>query len=183
MYIKFVRTIALVALFGWATPAKAQDSRSRYKIPEIEAGYIYNFIDFVHWPESSQALSDTVVIGIIGDDEFGDAFAPVEGSRIGGKILSVRRSDRIGDLQESRIVYVASSEAPRLKQILETLKHRPVLTISDMDGFTEAGGMVQFYTTEIGGNLKVRFDINKDLANEAGLKISFRLLSLARPKK
>ncbi len=159
----------------------AQDDRKTYKAYEIEASYIYNFIDFVNWPD--RASRDTLVIGILGDDEFGNAFAPVDGSLIGNKILSVRKSYRIEDLKNCSILYITASEASRVKSIIETLDRRPVLTVSNMEGFTGLGGMIQFYTTELGGDTKVRFDINKERVDEAGLKMSFRLLSLAKSQK
>ncbi len=163
--------------------AAGQDRASAYEVYQIEAAFIYNFIDFVTWPESRQSSSkNQLTIGILGDDPFGDAFAPVEGKKVLGRTLVVRKSDRLEDLTDSWILFISKSQALNMDRITSVLKSRPILTVSDMNQFTQSGGMIQFYPTTIGGETKIRFDINKDSVDQAGLKMSFRLLSLARPK-
>ncbi len=63
-----------------------------------------------------------------------------------------------------------------MKGLLAHLKANPVLTVGDIENFTKAGGVIAF-TLE---DNRVRFAINVDAAQRAGLKISSKLLSLAR---
>jgi hypothetical protein len=51
-----------------------------------------------------------------------------------------------------------------------------VLTVSDERGFAQQGVGINFYTEED----KVRFEINQDAVNRSGLRISSKLLSLAK---
>ena len=48
--------------------------------------------------------------------------------------------------------------------------------VSDMEDFTRLGGMIQLKKTRLG---TMRFEIDKEAADRAGLKISSKLLRLA----
>ena len=50
------------------------------------------------------------------------------------------------------------------------------MTVADTSGFLDAGGMIQFFSE----NDRVRFAINVDATGRAKLKMSSKLLSLAR---
>jgi hypothetical protein len=59
---------------------------------------------------------------------------------------------------------------------LRASRGTPTLTVGDGARFIEQGGIVRFYLD----NGTVRFAINRDGAERAGLRISSRLLQLAR---
>ncbi|MBL7960553.1 YfiR family protein [bacterium] len=170
--------ICTVTAYGYT-----QENRNTYNIHKIQAAFIYNFIDFVKWPENFNKNSGAqITIGILGRDNFGNAFDEVDGTTVHGKTLKIRKSDRLEDLSDCWILFVASSESRQLEHILKSVAGKPILTVSDIDDFTRYGGMIQFYPVEINGAMKVRFDVNKQRADQAGLSISYQLLSLARPK-
>ena len=80
------------------------------------------------------------------------------------------------DLRASHILFISASEKKRLPQLLASLHGFSALTVADMDGFLEQGGMIQLFSE----NNRVRFDINVNAATRANLKLSSKLLSLAR---
>ncbi len=59
---------------------------------------------------------------------------------------------------------------------LAEIKTLPVLTVSDGKGFSLAGGIIELYVE--GG--RMRFAINVDAAERSGLRLSSRLLGLAK---
>ena len=73
------------------------------------------------------------------------------------------------------VLFISRSMKSHLGEILRNLKGRPVLTISDVRGFSMAGGMIEF--TEHGGS--IHFIINLNAVREAGLEMNFQLLQLA----
>jgi len=79
------------------------------------------------------------------------------------------------EVTNCHILFISSSEKARLPQILKHLNGSSVLTVGEMPGFTETGGMINFVLE----GTKMRFQINKDAANNAGLKISAKLLNVA----
>lgn len=155
-----------------ASPASSQAAPpSEY---EVKAAFLYNFARFVEWPEAAQA-DDTLKICILGKDPFGDAFESIEGRLIRGRRLVVERHTDPGQ-EPCDILFVSASERRRLAAILTALKDTPVLTVSEVDGFAARGGMVNFYLDQ----KKVRFEINVDAVERAGLEMSAKLLRVAR---
>lgn len=113
---------------------------------------------------------------MLGRDPFGPALdRAVEGKTVAGRRLTVRRSEKLEDLEGCPILFVGSAPAPGLDATLAHIARRPVLTVGESDGFTRAGGMVRLYRA---GN-HVRFEINLRAALEAGLTLSSRLLAVA----
>ncbi len=157
------------------TKGLAQDSPSVY---QVETAYLFNFVKFVEWPE--EAFADPlapIVIRIVGDDPFGDALPQVVlGKTVQGRDLIIRKYRAGEDLRGSHILFISASEKKRLPQILSSLHGSCVLTVADIDGFLEEGGMILLFSDES----RVRFAINVDAANQAKLKVSSKLLSLAR---
>jgi YfiR/HmsC-like len=87
--------------------------------------------------------------------------------------------DYLVDMQLARtchILFIASSERVRIKQILECMRGTVALTVSDIEGFAEQGGMIDFLLD----NDRVLFEVNRNAAEQAGLKISSKLLSVAK---
>jgi hypothetical protein len=90
--------------------------------------------------------------------------------------LEIRRVDRIEDLQRCHILFISESEKENLSQIFVKVSDWPVLTVSDMEGFAKRGGIINFITVE----KKIHFEINVDVAERSGLRISSKLLRLAK---
>lgn len=146
---------------------------------EVKAVYLYNFSKFIEWPaNASAATRDHLVIGVIGDDPFG----PLLDETVRPKSVAddprlvVRRFTRLEDVVNANILFISSSEAERLPQILRILDGASVLTVGEMDRFAERGGMIALKLED----KKVRFDINLDSVRRANLKLSSHLLKLAR---
>ncbi|HWX42191.1 MAG TPA: YfiR family protein, partial [Blastocatellia bacterium] len=100
----------------------------------------------------------------------------VAGKNVNGHPIAVKRLRWGQDLRQCHILFISASEARRLPQILESLRGASVLTVADMERFDQQGGIVRFLIEEG----KVRFEINVDAADKAGLRISSKLLALAK---
>ena len=133
---------------------------------------------FVEWP--GDPLADTHghwVIGIVGDNPFGDELNQITlGKTVQGHDLQVKRFQPGEDLHACHVLFISLSEKKRLPSLLANLNGSSVLTVADMEHFIESGGMIQFVMEE----KRVRFGIDVGAASRARLKISSKLLSLAR---
>ena len=160
----------------WATPASAQVAKVREF--SLKAAYLFNFTQFIEWPSSSFASAHApIVVAVLGEDPFGaDLEQALRGKTVGGRSFQIRRSRRVEDLVGGQVVYVCASEARRVPEILTRLQNTSALTVSDVDRFAERGGVISLY---MDGN-KVRFKVNLDAANRAGLKFSAQLLKLGK---
>src|ERR1700681_1936448 len=153
----------------------AQDALPEY---QVKAAYLFNFLKFVEWP--AEAFPDPlapIVIGISGDDPFGNALPQVIiGKTVQGRDLVIHKYHSGEDMRGAHILFIGPSEKKRLPQILSSLRGSSVLTVADTEGFLEEGGMIQFLSE----NNRVRFAINVDASSRAKLKMSSKLLSLAK---
>jgi hypothetical protein len=166
--------LAWLLLAGTVAPA-AEPVSKEY---QIKAVFLFNLVQFVHWPDSAFATPESPLeIGILGENPFGSALDDVvHGEAIGKRQIVVRYARRLEALPTCQALFVASSERDRLDDIFNRIGMRPVLIVGDIPGFAEHGGVVGFY---LDGN-RVRFEINLAAAQRRGLKPSAQLLSLAR---
>jgi len=174
------RAIAIIGLpLLWlllaGADSLAQDAQpSEY---QIKAAYIYNFAKFIQWPSTVLPSDDSpLVIGILGDNPFhSDLERVVSGKKVDEHPLVIKEVRSSAEATNCHTLFISTSAKARVPQILKDLKGSSVLTVSDIDGFSEAGGMIGF----VREGTKIRFRINNTAASGAGLKISSKLLMLA----
>lgn len=144
----------------------------------VEALFVYNFAKFVDWPPSFFASpQDQFTICIVGDDPFGGELdQAVIGKYINGRRTAIKRVIKGRDAHACQIAFVGYPDERRVKATLEELASFSVLTVGAAKGFTEWGGVVNL-TLE---SNKVGFEINMDAAERSQLKISSKLLKLAK---
>ncbi|MBN2138971.1 MAG: YfiR family protein [Sedimentisphaerales bacterium] len=188
-----VLLLAVIALICAAAAAHAEpDSQQEY---QIKAAFLYNFLKFVDWPEDEKAdANNPIILAILGKDPFEKAFDPVKDKLVKGRKVVVKRLSSIAELKKlgetakaridkqidapkkCNLLFVCRSEKDALKDILKAVAHQPVLTVSDIDGFIETGGIINFVTDE----QKVRFEVSTAAAKNAKLKVRSQLLRLAK---
>ncbi|MGD0694030.1 MAG: YfiR family protein [Terriglobia bacterium] len=145
---------------------------------QVKAAFLYNFAKFVEWPpDPSSDLSDPITICVIGHDPFGTVLdEAVRGKTVSGHRLVIRRSKPGQSWTGCQIAFISSAEGKDLPSILESSKGSGVLTVGEMEGFAQRGGMINFVIEQE----RVHFEVNVEAAERAGLKISSKLLSLAK---
>ena len=185
MSMRFVRGLWMLGVVclaaGWfpggsGAPALADPPAVKEYV--VKAASLYHFIEFVDWPQTAfPEPGGAITIGVLGDDPFGAVLdQAVKDESVKGRKVVVRRFRDVGDVASCHVLFVSKSEKERFPLILKRLDEVPVLTVSEMDGFADGGGVVNFYIEKN----KVRFEINQESANRKGLKISSKLLCLGR---
>jgi hypothetical protein len=141
----------------------------------VRAAYLYQFTRFVEWPAAAQ--TDPIQVCVVGRDPFGPVLdRAVADRRVGGRRLAVRRLPDPARAAECHLAFLSAGHEPPPSQIVSRLSRRPVLLVSDEVHFASRGGMIGF-TRDAD---RVRFEVNPQAAEAAGLRISSRLLGLAR---
>ncbi len=193
IYILIVLVLALVADPLLAKP----DMESKSSIDreyKIKAAFLYNFLKTVDWPkETTSDTNEPMIIGIIGKEQFGDALEPIKDKTVKGKKVVVKRfeglsqvnKDRengkteskidINGLRKCHLLFVCSSEQKTFREIIESVKAHPVLTVGETQNFLEVGGIINFIPKAEKGE----FEINLAAAEHTRLKISSKLLRIA----
>lgn len=172
--IHVLRVLSVVMLFLTFTRAQSP-AVGEY---QVKAVFLFNFGKFVEWPSGSFAnASAPLRICVLGPDPFGEQLRDLVNEKmVNGRRLEI---DYLVDPSVSRtcqIVFIASSKKNRAAQILEILRGSTALTVGDTDGFVQRGGMINFVLV----NNRVQFEVNRWAVEVAGLKISSKLLSVAK---
>jgi hypothetical protein len=146
----------------------------------LKALFLYNFAQFVQWPPEAFPSADTpLIIGVLGQDRFGKSLDDLSRNDTAGhRKLRIERYRRLADVQNCHILFIDQSEAANVDEIVRKCRGKPILTVSDMDGFTRHGGMIQFITDD--KEKKIRLRINVGAAKAENLMISSKLLKLAQ---
>jgi uncharacterized protein DUF4154 len=143
---------------------------------QAKANMLWNIAKFVEWPALPTDRSQPLVVTILGEDDLAADLAGLLSSRtVNGRPVFVRFARRPQDARGSQILYLAASESSQIALVLAAVDTSAVLTVSDAPGFATHGGMVGFATD----GTRVRFEVNRNVAERNGLKLSAKLLSLA----
>ncbi len=143
----------------------------------LKAAFIYNFVKFTEWPTDVVPAGENFVMCVLGDTAVAEALERAVKTRLlDGHSLTVVQME-LGAQRVCHVLYVSGVTAGQAAQVVARGRDAPVLTISDLDRFTELGGMVQFFFDQ--GRL--RFSVHLDAVKRARLEISSRLLILAKP--
>jgi hypothetical protein len=145
---------------------------------QVEAVFLFNFSQFVEWPpQAFPEAGSPIVIGVLGSDPFGATLDEVvRGEVVKGRPLVVRRFQHLEDLTDCQILFISRSERARLQPILEKLKGRSILTVSDLEEFAGEGGVICFVLLDN----KIRLRVNLEAAKAVGLTLSSKLLRPAQ---
>lgn len=170
-------TLVLVGLVASrCTFAQAQQIDREYT---IKAAFLYHFLTYIDWPTGTFAdPQQPFVIGVFQTDPFGAVLDKIAATKnVGGRRIEIRRLDTTDRLLDCHIVFVPGSVPMQTQEtVLRLLTASHVLAVGETDEFVKAGGAAQFF---VEGN-KVRFAFNTDVVDRSNLKVSSKLLSLAK---
>jgi hypothetical protein len=139
----------------------------------VKAAFLYNFAKFTEWPASAKPLT----MCIVGDIPIANELVEtVRDKRLDGRALEVKGIGSDASMLGCDVLFIASSEARRAAAVLQSLRTLRILTVSDCPGFARAGGIIELVVE----SERIHFAINTDAATRAGVRLSSRLLGLAR---
>jgi len=144
---------------------------------QVKAAFILNFISFTEWPPAALGNDGTPFrLCVAGDNPFGGSLeGTVGGEKVAGHMIQVERLSAAGEIRRCGALFVGRSSRQE-SELLRAAQSAPILTVGESSGFLDGGGIINFIV-ESG---HVRFDINRQAAEQRGLKLSSRLLRLAR---
>ena len=175
-YKRHIINILLLVFFltGWDVTSLHADTLSSREY-KLKAGLMYNLAKFVEYPVSSEnADPGNFIIGILGEDPFGNEINVLNEKTVQERIIKIERYHSIHEMKECHMLFVCVSEKLNTASVLDRIKGKSILTISDMEGFAEIGGMINFVTV----NNRICFNVNLSSAQKAGLKLSAHFLKL-----
>jgi hypothetical protein len=166
--------LAQLVLPQASLPARSRGGSLEY---QVKAAYLLNFTRYVEWPSQAfEAPGMPVTICVLGRDPFGSVLdAAVLGRTTQGRSVSVRRIRTVAETSGCHLVFVSRETSQAQRDLPRTLHALGLLTVGDTDQFAQDGGVIGFVIQ----NETVRFVVNAEARDRAGLRISSRMLSLA----
>ena len=145
---------------------------------QVKAAFLFNFMKFIDWPAVAYTSPQSpFAICILGKDPFGSLLDDaLLGKTMDNHPVAVRRLKDIADARHCQVVFVSSSETKKYAEIVDSVRGANILLVGETGGFAAAGGTIEFILEES----HVRFAINPDAAERAGLRCSSKLLALAK---
>ena len=168
--------ISIAMMSGSFGASSVSPPNMEYK---VKAAFMYRFLFFSEWPASAfPTAKQNLKFCVLGRRPTENIFKPVEGKLVHGHELVVSWH-KIGaptsELQNCHALFINSQNDNYIKSVLGNLKNAPVLTIGEIEGFINWGGMINFV---LSGDA-MRFEVNKDAANGAEIKFRSQMLRIA----
>jgi hypothetical protein len=122
----------------------------------VYAAFTLNVTRFVSWPEAVFAdPGAALVIGTFPRDPMNEHLdAAAAGEKFNDRPIRTIRIGSLNDIAKCHVVFVPKNHA-RQAAVLQRAAGKPILTISDAEGFLELGGHVRFVPEPPHTRLKV----------------------------
>jgi hypothetical protein len=165
--------MAVLLAAAWSNAVTAA-APSEY---QLKAAFLLNFAKFIEWPETAFLSSQSaLLICVVGEDPFGrDLDEIVKGQTIGDRTIAIKRTAQISRDDFCQVAFVRSGDGDKWQRGLAALKGAPILTVIEHDEVVD-----NIIINMLVDERKIRFGVNMDAADRAGLKISSKLLKLAK---
>jgi hypothetical protein len=173
-HLSWPRWLVLGVFLIVAPALRAQVANVAY---QIKASYIYNFLQFVHFPQDALQSAGTLNVCILGEDRFGPALDEIDGATTPQGRLKIMRLGRFSTgaaLDGCNVLYLIDSERQGVDSIMAEVNESQVLTIGEFSPFIRHGGLIELFEQ----NDIIRFRINERLLNKTTFKIDAQLVQL-----
>jgi hypothetical protein len=172
---RHLATAAIVALTtSWSVPARANQTTNEN---DVKAAFLYNFTKFIEWPPPPAPAADPFRLCVLADAEFTRAVdSTIADESVDGRRLLRVAPQSVDEVRGCAILYVGRGYLDRGERLLAAARDLPVLTVGEGSQFVEHGGAIGFVLE----NNRVRFDVSSRAVQRSGLKVSSKLLRVAR---
>ena len=167
--------LAAALIAPWSAAAQAPDRAAEV---QIKAAFLYKFGGFVEWPPAAfERAESAFTIGVLGADAMvAELDRATTGRTVQGRPVAVRKLRRGESLAGLHVLFVGRQETARLAEIVGAADRQPLLVVTESENALAQGSMINFVSSED----KVRFDVALPPAERGQLRISARLLAVAR---
>lgn len=165
----------VLALANTGVRADADATAAEYR---LKAAFLFKFLGFVEWPAAVLERPESpFVIGVLGAKTMGDELAQtVVGRQVAGHPVQVRVLAHAESTAGLQVLFIGRAEAARVAAVVAAADSQPLLVVTESDAGLAGGSAINFVVVDD----KVRFDIALHPIERAGLKVSARLLAVAR---
>ncbi len=143
---------------------------------KVKAGFIYHFTRFTNWPRGTfKDKNSPINLCIASTNPESDIIFSLNDKTVKDRKIAVRKFRGKKDIRKCQILFIASGDEKFALKKLNTVKDKNILTIGEISGFIKMGGIINFFKK---GD-RLRFEVNPDAAEKAGIRFSSQLLMSA----
>ena len=144
---------------------------------QIKAAFILNFARFTEWPaDAFTATNSPLIIGVLGYDSFTPVLTEtVRNEMVQGHPIKTEHYRTLAELKNCHILFISATESSRLETILNAVKGRPILTVSEIDRAAYRGAIIRMFNQ----NNRIQLRLNLPAAKEARITLSSKLIRVA----
>ncbi len=167
--MKKLAQILVITVFAAVvlTPDQVSAQTNIYKLHSL---FMYNFVKNIKWDN----IGDEFVIGVYNNNTvLKEVAANFENKSISGKKFNVRAISSSAEAGSCQIVYIPKTNKNKATELIKEINTPQILVVTEEDLVAE-GASISFELIDS----KLNFKINKNNAEEKGLKISSSLLAL-----
>lgn len=177
-HLKTVKKWIMVAYLTMLSMSLYAYARGEPSEDQVKAAFVFNFAKFVEWPESALSSANVLNLCVTSQDKMTNALKLLNQREAQGhvlRVIDITAPEKLEDYA-CHMLFITDSEQKRQHQWLAKVQNQAVLTIADNLAFIKQGGMISLYTEDS----RVQFVVNQSVTQGTGLKISARMLQLAR---
>lgn len=166
--------LGMIARAGEFAPQTSQTPSAA----EIKAAFIFNFAKFTEWPPQSFASpGDPIKVAFWGAEDVRSAFQSLyAGKEINGRKVETRKLKSAEDLMACEVLFISAANGALSTGARKPALDASTLVIGESEDFLARGGMIRLF---VDGN-RMRFDVNLAAVNRGKVRLSSKLLALAR---
>ncbi len=174
--------LILTGLFSFAqlraqTDAPVVDGALEYR---VKAGFLFNFLRFTEWPPEALAPDAIFRIAVLADAAaYAQIATALNGKAVNGHKIEVLALDATSDWTGCHLLFLTRDSGVPASLAVSRLRSAPVLLVGETEAFASSGGTIGFVLR----GTNIRFQVNLQAAQTAGLRLSSKLASLAEVVK
>src|ERR1700733_7950343 len=170
--------VCVAVVFCLCARAGTVQSSAAPSQAEIRAAFVFNFVKFTEWPMQAYAdAGSPLTTCFLGADDVRTAFQTIStGKALNGRFLESKAVKSAADMHSCQVLYVDSPRSPVVMDVLKNARQHDALAIGTSEDFLACGGMLRLQIE----NNRMRFDVNVGAVGRTKIKLSSKLLALAR---
>ena len=153
-------------------PDKSEEAAAK-----IKAIYIYNFTKYIEWPDNYK--QGNFVIGFLGSNTslLNDLIEMSKTKKVGSQDIQIRNITTVGETEQFNIIYILPDNSAKLAEVLNKVKKKSTLIVTDNKGLAKQGAGINFVVEEN----KQKIELNKSNIEKYKLKVATTLVDMAIP--
>ena len=163
--------IVMIGLAAERIPAQP----ASYSVESVKAAFLYRFLEYVDWPLEARRAGPLTIAVLADESLAAEVQRTVRGRKAHGREIVARSVTTLSEGIDADVLFVSAQWKKKLSGLVDAHGRDPVLVVTEGAGGLERGSVINFLVMD--GN--VRFEVSLPAAEQRGLKLSSRLLSVA----